>query len=61
MLKLFDWKISKKRIWSVKYKNVDVEQEKTGQLRGVKDCLSEINELQQKLQVSGTEITGIKV
>jgi hypothetical protein len=36
----------------VENKNVDVEEENLGQLRRVKDCLSEINELQQKLLVS---------
>ena len=42
----------KKRLLAAENKRVDVEQENTGQLRRVKDCLSEINELQQKLQVS---------
>ena len=42
----------KKRLLVAENKRVDVEQENTGQLRRVKDCLSEINELQQKLQVS---------
>ena len=51
----------KKQIWAVKYKSVDVEQENTGQLRRVKGCLSEINELQQKLQVSENWNYSIKV
>ena len=42
----------KKRLLAAENKRVDVEQENTGQLRRVKDCLSEIHELQQKLQVS---------
>ena len=41
----------KKRLLAAENKRVDVEQENSGQLRRVKDCLSEIKELQQKMQV----------
>ena len=41
----------KKRLLVAENKRVDVEQENSGQLRRVKDCLSEINELQQKIKV----------
>ena len=41
----------KKRLLAAENKRVDVEQENSGQLRRVKDCLSEINELQQKMKV----------
>ena len=41
----------KKGLLAAENKRVDIEQENLGQLRRVKYCLSEINELQQKLQV----------
>ena len=46
----------KKRLLAAENKRVDVEQENSGQLRRVKDCLSEINELQQKIKVSSNSL-----